>query len=193
MFLNNFNLLHQSQSGFRARHSTESALILMVDSWLKALNAGKLIGCVMVDFRNAFDLVDHQILLKKFKSYKCSDPCLSWFRSYLFNRTHCVAINNELSDSSIVNCGVPQGSILGPLLFLLFINDLPLSLHDTIFAVDLNADDTTLYDQQSEMSILERNLQISLNTIHDWCRENGVVLNSEKTKVMLITSRPKTK
>ena len=65
LFLNNFDLLHKSQSGFRARHSTESALILMVDSWLKALNAGKLIGCVMVDFRKAFDLVDHQILLKK--------------------------------------------------------------------------------------------------------------------------------
>ena len=65
LFLNNYELLHKSQSGFRAKHSTESALILMVDSWLKALNAGKLIGCVMVDFRKAFDLVDHQILLKK--------------------------------------------------------------------------------------------------------------------------------
>ena len=65
LFLNNFDLLHKSRSGFRAKHSTESALILMVDSWLKALNAGKLIGCAMVDFRKAFDLVDHQILLKK--------------------------------------------------------------------------------------------------------------------------------
>ena len=65
MFLNNLNLLHKSQSGFRARHSTESALILMVDSWLKALNAGKLTGCVMVEFRKAFELVDHQFLLKK--------------------------------------------------------------------------------------------------------------------------------
>ena len=110
----------------------------------------------MVDFRKAFDLFDHQILLKKLKSYKCSETCLSWFRSYLFNRTHRVAVNNELSDSSTVNCGVPQGSILGPLLFLLFINDLPLSLHDTISAVDLYADDTTIYDQQFEMSILEK-------------------------------------
>ena len=117
----------------------------MVDSWLKALNAGKLIGCVMVDFRKAFDLVDHQILLKKLQSYKCDNSCLSWFRSYLFNRTQRVAINNELSDSSAVNCGVPQGSILGPLLFSLFINDLPLTLHDTISWVDLYADDTTIY------------------------------------------------
>ena len=72
-FLNNLNLLHKSQSGFRAKYSTEFALILMVDSWLKALNAGKLVGTVMVDFRKAFDLVAHQILLKKLQSYKCSD------------------------------------------------------------------------------------------------------------------------
>ena len=97
-------------------------MILMVDSWLKALNSGKLVGCVMVDFRKAFDLVDHQILLKKLQSYKCSDSCLSWFNSYLINRTQRVALNNELTDSSVVNCGVPQGSILDALLFLLFIN-----------------------------------------------------------------------
>ena len=117
-------------------------MILMVYSWLKALTAGKLVGCVMVDFRKAFDLDDHQILLKKLQSYKCSDTSLSWFKSYLFNRSQRVAINNELSASSVVNCGVPQGSILGPLLFLLFINHLPLSLHDTISFVDLYADDT---------------------------------------------------
>ena len=105
-------MLHKSQSGFRAKHSTESALILMVDSWLKALNAGKLVGCVMVDFRKAFDLVDHQILLKKIQSYKCSYSCLSWFKSYLFHRTQRVAINNELSETSKLSCGVPQGSIL---------------------------------------------------------------------------------
>ena len=66
LFLNNFNLLHKSQSAFRAKHSTESAMILMVDSWFKALNPGKLVGCVMVDFRKAFDLVDHKILLKNY-------------------------------------------------------------------------------------------------------------------------------
>ena len=80
----------------------------MVDSWLKAFNAGKLIGCVMVDFRKVFDLVDHQILLKQLKSYKCSDTCSSWFRSYLLNRIQRVAIINQLSGSLTVNCGVPQ-------------------------------------------------------------------------------------
>ena len=109
LLLNNFSLLHKSQSGFRAKHSIESAMILMVDSWLKALNAGKLVGCVMVDYRKAFDRVDHHILLKKLQSYKCSDTCLSWFKSYLLNRSQRVTINNELSASSVVNCAVPQG------------------------------------------------------------------------------------
>ena len=89
----------------------------MVDSWLQALNAGKLVGCVMVDFQKAFDLVDHQILLKKIQSYKCSNSCLSCFKSYLFQRTQRVAVNNEFSETSKLSCGVPQGSVLGSLLF----------------------------------------------------------------------------
>ena len=96
-----------------------------------------------------------------------------------------------MSDSSAVNCGVPQVSILGPLLFLLFINALPLTLHDTISWVDLYADDTTIYEQNVDISTLQSNLQKSLNLLHDWCRKNGMVLNTLKTKVMLITSRQK--
>ena len=117
-YLTDFKLLHKSQSGFRPKHSTESALILMIDSWLKAINEGKVVGCVLVDFRKAFDLVDHEILLTKLQSYKCNDSCLSWFKSYLCNRTQRVSLNNNLSDASNIIHGVPQGSILGPLLFL---------------------------------------------------------------------------
>ena len=80
-YLNEFNLLYKSQSGFRQKHFTESALILMTESWLKAINEGKTVGCVLVDFRKAFDLVNHRILLKKLKCYKCNDSRLSWFES----------------------------------------------------------------------------------------------------------------
>ena len=112
--------LNAYTSGFRPRHSTESALTLMVDSSLKAINDGKLIGCVLVDFRKAFDLVDHKILLKKLQFYKCSENCLKWFESYLTNRTQRVSLNNSVSEPAHVTCGIPQGSILGPLLFLPF-------------------------------------------------------------------------
>ena len=129
-YLTDFKLLHKSQSGFRPKHSTESALILMIDSWLKAINEGKVVGCVLVDFRKAFDLVDHEILLTKLQSYKCNDSCLSWFKSYLSNRTQRVSLNNNLSDASNIIHGVAQGSIVGPLLFLIFINDLPLYIQN---------------------------------------------------------------
>ena len=190
-YLNEFNLLHKSQSGFRSRHSTESALILMVDSWLKAINEGKIVGCVLVDFRKAFDLVDHEILLRKLKCYKCNDSCLSWFESYLCHRKQRVSLNNNLSSTSEVIHGVPQGSILGPLLFLIFINDLPLYLENKTSTIDLYADDTTIYYSSSDTLMLERNLQKSLDCLQIWCRENGMILNTDKTKVMLITSRQK--
>ena len=117
----------------------------MTDTWLKAINEGKLVGCAMIDFRKAFDLVDHDLLLHKLRIYKFSETSLSWFKSYLDNRTQQVVINNSSSSSGDVVCGVSQGSILGPLLFLLFINDLPLSLKNSSVSVDLYADDTTFY------------------------------------------------
>ena len=149
-YLNDFNLLHKSQTGFRPKHSTESALIRMTDSWLKAINEGNMVGCVLVDFRKAFDLVDHKTLLKKLKCYKCNNSCLSWFESYLQNRTQRVSLNDNLSEAADVIHGVPQGSILGPLLFLLFINDLPLYLQNTFTIVDLYADDTTIYFRNAD-------------------------------------------
>ena len=190
-FLNNHNRLHEKQNGFREGHSTESALILMIDSWLKAINDGKFVGCLMVDFRKAFNLVDHNILLQKLKLYKCDESSLSWFNSYLSNRTQRVSMNNKCSDSEQISFGVPQGSILGPLLFLIFINDLPLALKHAVTSIDLYADDTTVYDIQSSMETLQRNLQNLLILLNKWCRENGMVINTDKTKVMLITSRQK--
>ena len=135
--------------------------------------------------------MDHEILLRKLKCYKCNDSCLSWFESYLCHRKQRVSLNNNLSSTSEVIHGVPQGSILGPLLFLIFINDLPLYLQNNTSTIDLYADDTTIYYSCSNILMLERNLQKSLDCLQIWCRENGMILNTDKTKVMLITSRQK--
>ena len=190
-YLNDNKLLHEKQSGFRAGHSTESALILLIDSWLKAINEGKFVGCVMIDFRKAFDLVDHAVLLKKLEIYKCGKSALSWFKSYLSTRTQKVSIKHSKSDTENITCGVPQGSILGPLLFLIFINDLPLKLQNIVASTDLYADDTTIYDIQYDKQVLENNLQRSLVLLQQWCKENGMLINTDKTKVMFITSRQK--
>ena len=114
-YLNKYQLLHKNQSGFRKNHSTESALILMTDTWLKAINEGKLVGCAMIDFKKAFDLVDHKLLLNKLDIYRFSALRFSWFKSYLSNRTQQVVINNSSSYIGDIVCSVPQGSILGPL------------------------------------------------------------------------------
>ena len=100
----------KTKSGFRKNYSTESALIFITDTWLKAINERKLVGCAMIDYRKAFDLVDHELLLRKLRIYKFSESSLSWFKSYVDNRTQQVVINNSSSSSGDVVChGLPRG------------------------------------------------------------------------------------
>ena len=162
-YLNENNLLHKTQSGFRSQHSCETALVHMIDSWLNAMDNGQMVGVVLVDFKKAFDLVDHQILLSKLELYGINNEALMWFDTYLAHRRQQVSINDNKSDFETVTCGIPQGSILGPLLFLLFINDLPLYVN---VSADLYADDTTFYDIQASIELIEKNLQLALNQLH---------------------------
>ena len=185
-YLNTFDVLHKFQSGFRSGHSTETALTLMTERRLKAINDGNSrnnYDC----FRKAFDLVDHDLLIHKLSLYKCGKNFLKLMASYLKSRTQVVSVHGKKSHIGEILSGVPQGSILGPLLFLVFINDLPLALSQKIF--DLYADDTTFYDIQPDLETLRSNLQESLLILQRWCRQNGMLLNTGKTKVMLITTR----
>ena len=126
-----------------------------------------MIGIVLVDFKRAFDLVDHQFLKNKLKVYGINDEALRWFDNYLSNRRQQVMINNCKSNFRSIPCGVPQGSILGPLLFLRLINDMPLYMRNV--HTDLYADDTTLYNMQDSMEQIENNIQSALNNLHVWC------------------------
>ena len=141
-FLSEYNLINQHQSGFRPFHSTETSLTDMIDTWLNNMNSGKMTGVAFVDLRKAFDTVNHEILLNKLYEIGATDITVKWFRSYLTKRTQKVSFKGSLSNALPVNTGVPQGSILGPLLFIIFINNMcnVIKYGD----ISMYADDTTL-------------------------------------------------
>ncbi len=137
-------LLSKYQSGFRPKHSTMSALIQMCDHWLENMDNGMLNGVVFLDIRKAFDSIDHSILLKKMnEQFGIDGTELKWFESYLTKRQQVCFVNGHTLSPRQITCGVPQGSILGPLLFLLYINDMPKCLKSTTPCV--YADDTEIF------------------------------------------------
>ena len=115
----------------------------MVDNWFTAMNNNEIVGAVLLDLSKVFDLVNHQILKQKLSAYKLSHFSQRWFDSYLSNRFQQVQISGKLSESKEIKAGVPRGSVIGPLLFLLYINDLPLYIKHCL--LDLFADDGTLH------------------------------------------------
>ena len=129
-YLEGNGLLHPSHHGFRAKHSTVSALVQMYDTWIEAFEDDEVSAVIMLDMSAAFDVVDHDILLSKMSLYGFEDSALFWIKSYLTSRSQSVFIEGCLSDPLLLDCGVPQGSILGPLLYILYTNDLPEVIHD---------------------------------------------------------------
>jgi hypothetical protein len=142
-FLQKHELLANTQFGFRKHQSCQTALLSLTENIYKAIQDGKYVGMIQLDLSKAFDLVNHSILLQKLKLYKCDASVVQWFSSYLDNRTQRVSIKNTLSEPEEIKTGVPQGSILGPLSFLLQINDLPLYLSKAELLL-IFADDTTV-------------------------------------------------
>ena len=196
-YLNALDLLHQYQSGFRPLHSCHTALVHLCDNWLTAINDNKLVGTVFLDFKKAFDLVNHKTLLLKLREYFPKSQLNELMTSYLAERHQYVYLNGKTSEKRIIKSGVPQGSILGPLLFLIYINDL--SLHLKIHPlhpnektnIELFADDATIYTINKDIDILNKSLQSSLDLAVSWCNINSMVIHPEKTSSMIITTRQK--
>lgn len=190
-YMDENKLFHEHQSGFRPKHSCHTALIRLCDTWLQALNNQNIVGAVFLDLKKAFDLVDHAILVQKLQLYLRNTAVASFFTSYLSNRTQTVYSNGTFSATGHVKCGVPQGSILGPILFCIYINDLHLHLkHNNVF-LDLFADDSSLHCQDKNIHVIQTHLQDSINDINTWCELNRMALHPKKTKSMVIATRQK--
>jgi hypothetical protein len=167
--------LHKTQSGFRSNHSCETALTAIIDTWISAINDNKLVGTVFLDLTKAFDLLNHSLLIQKRTQYQFAGETLNWFKSYLSNRTQQVSISGKLSSAKEISSAVPQGSILGPALFILYINDMHLNLPNT--STDMFADDTTVTSFGSSIDSVYRSLQNSIDIIYDWCARNSMLPN----------------
>ena len=145
-------------------------------------------GIIFIDFKNAFDVINHSLLLRKLALYGMSDCAMELLRSYLNNRQQCVNVGTLKSSLSTLMYGIPQGSVLGPILFSLYINDLPLYI---TALCELFADDTSLHNHHSDLYILHTSLQNCIDKLIDWTEMNHMVLHPDKTKFMLITTRQK--
>ena len=182
-FLLENNILYQKQFGFQNAHSTEHAVLQLVNQITEAFSQGKYTLGIFLDLSKAFDTVNHNILLEKLKAYGIQSENLEWFRSYLSNRKQFILYDDFKTEVKIVKCGVPQGSILGPLLFLIFVNDL--SNSTKVLDPVLFADDTNLFCSDNNIRTLFETANQELRQNNDWFLVNKPSLNIEKTKYML--------
>ena len=179
-YLDTTSFFSENQFGFRQNRSTVHALTHHIEKICENLEKSYHTAAVYLDLSKAFDLVSHELLLVRLQDSGVVNNVLAWFRSYLSDRTQSVKINGIFSESLAVNIGVPQGSVLGPLLFLIYINSLfqlPLRSPLTGFA-----DDTSLVPSAPSAAALGLNISSDLRKISLWVRENGLVLNNEKTQ-----------
>ena len=192
--LEQHSLLEQFQSAYRKNHSTETALVRVINDLLCSSDSGHVSILAMLDLSAAFDTLDHEILLDRFATtFGCSGFVLGWFRSYLSERTQSVSIDKSISTPSTLKYGVPQGSVLGPLMFVMYIYPLGHVLKPFGISYHLYADDTQLYDYAVpfETPRLAGKVSCAIASVCSWLGRNGLKMNEEKTEIMRIGTKSK--
>ena len=187
-YLEKRGLIFDHQSGFRGGYSTDSCLVGLSDYIRGEIGKGNLVGMVLIDLQKAFDTVDHAILLDKLSAIGVSST--AWFESYLCDRKQCVEVNGSRSEFLPIDCGVPQGSILGPQLFLIYINDMNLSVNCSL---SLYADDSALVFSHRDPGVIGARLSHELFCCKQWLIDNKLSLHIGKTECMLFGSCRKLK
>ena len=181
-FFKTKNILSEKQFGFRSKHSTQHALTHLVDYLTEKIDSSKNSIAVFLDLAKAFETVNHKILLEKLHHYGIRGLPFELMRSYLTGRKQCVKCGEIFSDYLNVVCGIPQGSTLGPLLFILYINDLPFMVN---LSTILFADDTCVTSSNSNISILVNDINQMLERLNKWFISNKLTVNYKKTNYMV--------
>ena len=175
------SLFHPSLRGYRRDRSTMTALLYLYEKWVKAASEGQASGVVLVDLSSAFDLVSPELLIQKMKIYAFEQDLINWISSYLSDRFQTVWIDHIFSRFLKNSLGVPQGSNLGPLFFLIFFNDLPTYIKEYI---DCYADDSTMCATAETVEEIGEKLSNDCNMLSDWMEMNNFKLNAGKTHLL---------
>ena len=185
-YVTNFNIIYKFQSGFRSDFSTDTCLSYLHDKILKGLDKGEYTGMILIDLQKAFDTIDHKILIYKLKYIGLAKTSIDWIQSYLTSRVSFVEIESHKSSLKDIACGVPQGSILGPLLFLLYVNDMSQAVTCDLL---LYADDSCLTVTHKDVKYIEETLNNNLSSLCDWLVDNKLSIHLGKTESILFGTR----
>ena len=187
-YLEENRLIYEFQSGFRESHSTDTCLLYLNDLIKREVDSGKYCGMVMLDLQKAFDTVNHSVLIDKLQAIGLDNNAVNWMHSYLVGREQVVEVNGTVAPPLPITCGVPQGSILGPLLFLIYINDMASACDCNLF---LFADDSALLVSDKDKTQVEKALSSELDKICTWLNDNKLSIHLGKTESILFGSTPK--
>ncbi len=191
LFLAQNNLLYNNQSGFKSSQSTETALLSITEAMRLARTASKSSVFILLDLYAAFDTVNHQILMSTLRKRSISGTALLWFESYLSDWSFKVSRRGEVSKSQLLATGVPQGSVLGPLLFPIYMLSLGPVIHKHGFSYHCYADDTQLYFSfQPDDPMVAARIAACLSDISSWMKDHHLQLNLAKTELLLVSANP---